>query len=580
MWNVVSVSAFRLAILLLFVFASPAFASSVDGGLQAMTHLIENGGVAADLLPGPIQAPSQPKPVRFNCCSPVCTRSFTSPGNRKRHYNVTLHDQDDDADVPPEPVAKKGRRSYTMRFKRDTLLALDALIIDKPNIACHQQWLCKKEGLPTGTVSKWNAKRADIFRLARLNGGANTRQVCQTVGAFPMAETLLYGRFIYTRHALRQRVGHAWLQENMRDLVKRVNPDERAPEQISRFNAENGWVSGYCKRWKISSQARTNKHQVPLEKRLPGIKKFHRFLIYDMQNRQPPRDPKYGRFPPVRMFHLDQVPLPFATSSQKSMNPIGDKCEVKQPGGSSASKRMCTLQVCICAQPDAQCVKIEIYFRGKGVRLQKEELDYYKTLDNVVVRFNQKAWSNEATALNTLIEFREQTLHLGEVLLGMDGHAAQITPYMRGFMDLMGIRYAITTANCTDIISPVDRHVGETIKKKIHGFYKEALKTNSRMWELPGKDGGLTDTKRRILVATWTSEAWKQFCAENHTVIKESFVQTGFLLARDGSDRLSVRPYKCNKTKDSHGNKIDKHHFTNISPDGLPYDFGPPPSDM
>ena len=370
MWNVVSVSAFRLAILLLFVFASPALASSVDGGLQAMTHLIENGGVAADLLPDPIQAPSQPEPVSFNCCSPVCTRSFTSPANRKRHYNITLHDQDDDADVPPEPVAKKGRKSYTMRFKRDTLLALDALIIDKPNIACHHQWLCKKEGLPIGTVSKWNAKRADIFRLARSNGGSSIRQVCQTVGAFPLAETLLYGRFIYTRHALRQRVGHAWLQENMRDLVKRVNPDERTPEQMSRFNAENGWVSGYCKRWKISSQARTNKHQVPLEKRLPGIIKFHRFLIYDMQNRQPPRDPKYGRFPPVRMFHLDQVPLPFATSSQKSMNPIGDKCEVKQPGGSGASKRMCTLQVCICAQADAQCVKIEIYFRGKGVRLQ------------------------------------------------------------------------------------------------------------------------------------------------------------------------------------------------------------------
>jgi hypothetical protein len=46
----------------------------------------------------------------------------------------------------------------------------------------------------------------------------------------------------------------------------------------------------------------------------------------------------------------------------------------------------------------------------------------------VVIRFNQKAWSNEATALNTLIEFRQQTQHLGEVLVGMDGHSAQITP--------------------------------------------------------------------------------------------------------------------------------------------------------
>ena len=257
------------------------------------------------------------------------------------------------------------------------------------------------------------------------------------------------------------------------------------------------------------------------------------------------------------------------------MNPTGEQCTIKQPGGSGLSKRFCTLQVCICAYAGGQCVKIEIYFKGKG-NVSEEELAFFATLDNVIIRFNDKAWSDEKTAISTLEAFRAQTLHLGEVLLGMDGHAAQITPFCRAFMDHMGIRYAITTPNCTDLISPVDRHVGAALKTKIEDYYEQALRTNAKLWTLPEAQGGLSASRKRILVATWTSLAWRDLCRDNQYCIERAFIETGFLLANDGSDRWEVRPYKNPKKRSAETTPGKVHRYTNMSPEGLPYDFGPP----
>jgi hypothetical protein len=87
-------------------------------------------------------------------------------------------------------------------------------------------------------------------------------------------------------------------------------------------------------------------------------------------------------------------------------------------------------------------------------------LDELAKFENLINRFQPNAWASEKIIIDSLIAFRAATLDLGEVLLGMDGHTSQITPFCRAMMDHLGIRYAITTPNCTDIISPVDRHVG------------------------------------------------------------------------------------------------------------------------
>jgi hypothetical protein len=80
-------------------------------------------------------------------------------------------------------------------------------------------------------------------------------------------------------------------------------------------------------------------------------------------------------------------------------------------------------------------------------------------------------------------------------------------------------------------------------------------------------------------VATWTSEAWKEFCADNKYTIERAFVETGFLLAKDGSDRFEVRPYKrrmrrkpragkCTCGRESREDK-DAYSYLNVSPEGI-----------
>ena len=295
-----------------------------------------------------------------------------------------------------------------------------------------------------------------------------------------------------------------------------------------------------------------------------------------MQHRLPRRDPKYGRFPPNRMFHVDQVPLPFVATGRASLNPKGDMCSVKVPNGGKDDKRFCTLQVCICAQGDAQIIHLEVFFRGEGKKLRKEEWDHYDKLAKwIKIRFQPKAWCDGDIALQWLGDFRDLTLPLGEVLLGMDGLKSQITATHRAFMDVMSIRYAITPPNCTDTTSPVDRHIGKWLKGRIAEFFKAEFSSKSAIerWEKKTLKGGIRDRTKRMLIASWAAMAWQEMQRDKQYLIEQAFVQTGFLLAADGSENHLVMPWKLKKAKD--GDKLHAH--SNTSPEGVPYNFGPPP---
>jgi hypothetical protein len=164
--------------------------------------------------------------------------------------------------------------------------------------------------------------------------------------------------------------------------------------------------------------------------------------------------------------------------------------------------------------------------------------------------------------------FREQTLDQGEVLLGMDGHGAQTTERCMAFMREMGIVCAKTPPNCTDCVSPVDRNVGQAIKLKMAKRYEAEYEANTASWDLPKKQGGLGDPRKRMLVARWASEAWDEFCRENQDCITSSFVETGFLIAKNGSENHKICLWKKRKIPN------DPHlRFESIGPDGTRYNF-------
>jgi hypothetical protein len=482
----------------------------------------------------------------FRCGFSTCPRVFQQACHLRRHYQCSGHGQ-----TKPTTPRKRKRCNYSYRRKRDIILELDAL--RATGVECPAQLLSHRTGIHESLLSKWVKARHEVFARARMRGKSGLRKFRPDGGHHGDLEATLYGLFVWRRKYQRLKTSYTWLRESMQDLLQ---------AQAVYKNPSQGWCIRFCARWDITHQCRTNKHKTPVQDRLPAIRKFHTFLIYGLQRTHPQRCPKYGRFPPHLMYHMDQVPLAFSPGSKRTLNMKNEPCEMAEPGGSGASKRFCTLQVCICAKADEQRVNIEIYFRGKGNRLSQVEKDFYATLPNINVRFQEKAWVNEIIAMEWLEYFREATLDQGEVLLGMDNHSSQRTPLCEAFMDLMNIVPAYTPANCTDCTSPVDRNVGQAIKLKIAKRYHETYRANKAQWELPKREGGLSNSRKRMLCAQWASEAWSEFCQDNQDCIRRAFVGTGFLVAKDGSENDKITLWK-----------IKKGALTSVGPDGVQYNF-------
>ena len=123
--------------------------------------------------------------------------------------------------------------------------------------------------------------------------------------------------------------------------------------------------------------------------RLPRIRKFHRWLVYELQPSGLQRCPKYGRFPAECVYFMDQSPLSFMGDDARTLNMCGEKCNIQKRPGSS-DKRFCTLQITICGDAANQRVDIEVIYRGQG-QLSADELAYHKSFPGVRVRFQGSA---------------------------------------------------------------------------------------------------------------------------------------------------------------------------------------------
>lgn len=237
---------------------------------------------------------------------------------------------------------------------------------------------------------------------------------------------------------------------------------------------------------------------------------------------------------------MDQVPVQFSGTSKKTYNTIGDRfgCRLGDPTGSDAGKRFATLQITIRASGDQIC-KLEIYFKSdkSDDKIEYDEMAHYASIPNIRVRFQKKAWADEGVILDYMVDFRTDTKELGEVILGMDRHGSQKTPLVRAFMSWVGIFPLYTPPECTDVVSPCDHHIGRHLQRLLAERYEKEYDANQTAWDIHG----IETPEKRMLFATWASEAWSDLCANNKHLIHSAFVETGFLLARDGSENGLIK---------------------------------------
>jgi hypothetical protein len=165
-------------------------------------------------------------------------------------------------------------------------------------------------------------------------------------------------------------VNHFWLQSEFRRIL-----DESQPPGYQEFKCSWGWAVNFCVRYNLTTQAVNNIKAHDLVDREKAIRQFHQYWLMVVQKSNPQTDAKYGRFGPLCILHVDQVPLPFASPKRTTLNPRHfGSCRISAPKLSGLEKRQATLQLWICADAERQYVKATICFRGSrgpGSRLPK-----------------------------------------------------------------------------------------------------------------------------------------------------------------------------------------------------------------
>jgi hypothetical protein len=171
-----------------------------------------------------------------------------------------------------------------------------------------------------GYLSKWLA-RVEVIRDMTSAKGRNAALSRDPSGKLRHAkygdqEDELYVRFLNRRTALGYPVNAWWLRMEMDRILREAPPSNFDYKLVS-----TGWAVNFCRRYKITTQAKNNVKAHDQHDRRVAIKRFHRFLHEVLQVSEPQRCAKYGRFPPHLMFHVDQVPLPFASEIRTTLNP-------------------------------------------------------------------------------------------------------------------------------------------------------------------------------------------------------------------------------------------------------------------
>jgi len=71
-------------------------------------------------------------------------------------------------------------------------------------------------------------------------------------------------------------------------------------------------------------------------------------------------------------------------------------------------------------------------------------------------------------------------------------------------------------------------------------LYKAEMEENDAAWSNPPSHGGLQDWQKRVKLVLWLCTAWERM-RKDHSFIKSTFVSTGWLIARDGSENHLIK---------------------------------------
>lgn len=228
-------------------------------------------------------------------------------------------------------------------------------------------------------------------------------------------------------------------------------------------------ITTFLKRHNIRMRARQRNKKAPKQDFEVGLKKWHATTREKLVRtaRNDGYDKKWGRFTPRQRLNVDQSPLPFAVTTKRTYEYIGEgeeqrnhKVWISQPG-SGLDKRQCTLQVCF--RPTGGQPKIGIIFRGTGKRISADEKEAYHP--DVDICFQENAWADT----NVSVEWVKRTLTESvkddeRFVLFCDNLTGQVSSEFKEAVAKLGgvVWYGLPGA--TDLWQPVDAGYAQILK--------------------------------------------------------------------------------------------------------------------
>ena len=388
-------------------------------------------------------------------------------------------------------------------------------------------------GYDASCISRW-LKYPRLRQVAALPWLACFKRLRTVVitgrSKFSNEANILYQRFLYRRRAMGQEVSGDWLKTEMLSIVA-----ESHVSGWKNFRASNGWLQTFIRNYNISHQVQTEKKSMANNLRVPLLQIFHQNLCRIQQSRGfNKRDPIFGRFSPRAIWNLDQIPISFTKVRRTSYNSKNKPCWIVNHGPSGLEKRMATLVLTLRAG-GSQIVGPYVLFKGKG----HIDAELLAELDASGIRygFNEKAWTNEAAAIDHLLYFNEivkkECPEIKEHMLLLDGLSAQST---NRFVELaldLNILPVYFPPNCTHLVQPVDHRVAAYIKKCFHALYIVEEEMRYPDWQTYRENGSMCPQQLRSTVLQWTRSAWQQLLTEQ-TILQQAFLSTGCLITLTG----------------------------------------------
>ena len=263
--------------------------------------------------------------------------------------------------TPCKPTRR--RKRPTMKTKLSVLAALAAYIAQHgetyPRVHFDRQ-----SGFASSCISAWikNPRLRQVAALPWLACFKRLRSyVIQSKSKFRCEQDILYDRFIYRRRAKGQEVDKAWLK---REMLRIMSDNE--PPGWQQFKASNGWLDTFLKNYEISFQVQTEKKGISNSFRVPLLQIFHENLCRIQQSMgRNERHPIFGRFSPLAIWNVDQIPVSFVKAKRRSYNTKNSPCWVINHGPCGSEKRMATLVLTLRGS-GKQIVPPFVLFKGKG----------------------------------------------------------------------------------------------------------------------------------------------------------------------------------------------------------------------